>query len=123
MDFGEEPDSPETMDFGEELDTEETLDTGELAEPEPDVAVDADAKEEILLEEGIITAESDETPESSPDISAVLELLARLKQLTDELPENEKDSYLQGRFPAALEAVIDSFKNLTIIGDSHGSES
>ena len=49
------------------------------------------------------------------DIPAVIALLVYLKHLTDELPMEERKSYIDGWFPAALESVIDSLKKLTII--------
>jgi hypothetical protein len=120
---------PEAEASGEPLEEELLIDDEltdseapmELSPNEP--ALDTVAREEILPKEEIPTKESAKVPELPPEISEVLGLLACLKQLTEELPEEDRDSYLQGRFPAVLESVIDSLKNLTIIGDTNGSGS
>jgi len=48
-------------------------------------------------------------------ISDIIDLLIYLKYLIEELPKKEKGSYLKGRFPVAMDLVIDSLKNLAII--------
>jgi tetratricopeptide (TPR) repeat protein len=49
------------------------------------------------------------------EISKMVDLMEHLKQLTEELPENERLSFSEGNLQANLESVIDSLKNLTII--------
>ena len=57
----------------------------------------------------------------SDEIPAVIGLLDHLRQLAEELPEKDRDFYLRGSYSAALESVIDNLKNMTTIGDTHGS--
>jgi hypothetical protein len=111
-------------------------------EPAPFTEAELPVLKETLLDEDTLKEEVFPGESCSPpEISAVLELLNCLRQMTEELPEKGRNTFLQGRFPAALESVIDSLKSLAIIkrgtsirstpvgwgskrgGDAHGSGS
>jgi hypothetical protein len=92
------------------------------------------AVSEKPAEEPVAITEESEPPVESPppseqseidevELPRVLELLTCLKGMTKALPKKQCDSYASGKIQPALESVIDSLKNLTIIKerDANGS--
>ena len=57
-------------------------------------------------------------PVESTAIPKVIGLLNYLKSLTGELPDEDRNSFSHGKFPAALKRVIDSLGKLVIIKES-----
>ena len=152
--FDEEPEYPTAE---EEAPQDEGLDVP-MAEEEAPSMDDGFYEGEIDFpsEEPNLPATADETiAETDPDfvskhyaesrshlsnevvvISDVVNLLNHLKRLTELLPVKERNSYLRGKFPAAVDSVIDSLNSLERIkktaagpgagglqndGDVHGS--
>jgi tetratricopeptide (TPR) repeat protein len=72
--------------------------------------------------------QSPEIPETNGEIQSIenaatigipdiIDLLDCLKNMTESLPQEDRGGYLQSKYPASLESVIDSLKNLTTMGD------
>ncbi|MCL2374797.1 MAG: hypothetical protein FWC65_06110, partial [Treponema sp.] len=136
-----QPEMPEEHSLPELLGSEEPL-THDFA-PASDAAAEDDllsAEEIPAMEIDYPAADSGGEPSSSTpaadsggepspstqaagsgEIPAVIGLLACLREMTEALPQGERDIYLQGEFSKSLESVIDSLRSLTLIGDEHGS--
>jgi hypothetical protein len=109
----------------------------ELKEPEPEpvpFAEEEESFEEPLLDELSETLYEDEIQEE-PDtytdeseneyeddkqveLPKVVDLLGFLHELTEALPEKQRNSYGRGKLKIALGSIIDSLKNMTIIKES-----
>jgi hypothetical protein len=74
--------------------------------------------EEPLFEEPILEEPVPIKDSKQADLSRVVDLLGALHGLTEALPEKHRNSYSQGKLQPALESVIDSLRNLTIIKES-----
>jgi hypothetical protein len=74
--------------------------------------------EEPLFEEPLLEEPVPIKDKKQVDLSRVVDLLGALHGLTEALPEKHRNSYSQGKLQPALESVIDSLRNLTIIKES-----
>ena len=110
--FVDEPESLEELGIEPELPAEQYPPEKPSPEQTP--------REQLPVEEG-----QKETPappvdiaDRLPPLDAVIGLLDYLKSLTANLPSKQKDTYMHGRFPVAMDSVIDSLRKLVIIKES-----
>ena len=118
--LNEEPLAEEPL--AEEPLTEESLTEEPLAEepaasepsPEPVSGVPFDVPQNASPP----MDQTEKKPREGVQLDSVIGLLNCLKGLADDLPNQQKDTYMHGKFPAALDSVIDSLKKLTIIKEA-----